>query len=431
MTNRELTPTEDFPSFAPEDLGEQGSFRDRLTNDPSLRYQIRDSLATFDIRPTEYHDLGYTSRSYINMNAFCRIFDIPIDPESSKSRDLAHAFLEGCAELRDDITKYYDGKTKTAPKLAVFSQLPYAIRILGAYKVIDFKLGGDAFTSPTYRKELKSYFVDRLTVPEPITEDLLQGAAIVYADKVIKSLFYSSGKNVIEASNVDTQTLVGPSNPSIGLHLGFDLETAVCEKLSWDLRNVSPSIMMKKRLPDYIDKDERWAEDYRTFWSGVFKTLDTAIQLSGKPESQAKLWQAYLFARAVFASSFEPPTLEGFDGGLDQLVSWQVPLEDKKYSGRLDSVKPWIELARLKEMDLDGLNLAQHSFAIEIIDQLELEIANNNDSSRSNRIYTVAKALLEIEDSTLVNEALRRSPILRQAIKRAMNPWGFRFDQTW
>jgi hypothetical protein len=423
----------EHPKVLMEATGNHEFIRDWLVDDPSLRYRLRGALSTFTIEPPRTYDLGYSSRPFVDMDAFCDYFDLPIDPESRKGQAVAQAFLTGCNELREDVDAVYYQTPKGKPnRLETFAQLPTRLQLLATFKVIGRLYPSTIFTDETRRAKLKSYFIDRLAVPENRAEDILQGAAILYASEILETVIDQSEPSGINTSRVDIKTLAGPTSPDYGNHLGPDLEQAVSKSV---MRHMSQIVyaehLLEDELPFWVTDHEDSRERYQNFWPNVSSVLDVAFNLTTKPEEEREVWRSYLFGKAVFAKAFERRRSTGFDGGLDQFVSWEEPIADKEYKARMETANQWLAVANKYGLDIAGLDLARQSFAIETIDQLETELTRNTDENRGNRINAVARLLSEIQVTSpeLTDVTLEHSPLLRSSLIRAMDPWGYKFSR--
>lgn len=395
-----------------------------LIDDPSARYRLRGALGTFNIEPARIMDLGYSSHEFIDMNQFVEHFDLPIAPESRQGRDVGLAFLHGCMELRDDLGAFL-GKGQESNRLETFSKLPAFLQYLAAYKVIGDLDAGYMLTKPEPRAKLQQYFTERLNVSEPTAVDILRSSAIVHANEVLEGTMTFARDSDLDVLCVDPSILAGPTSPETGIYLGHDLEQAVIQSVNMAMGHVLASFV-KGEKPQWMDK-HHLAQQQR-FADIIHSALDIGVALAGRPESEMELWRSYLMTKAIFAQKFQPSRHGGFDGGLDQLVSWTSPVPDGEYEKRL-GYGEWLEAAEGISTDPRGVALAKQAFVLDTLSSAELEIILGRDTRRDGRIRAAAKLLHEVKevDPELVEQVLVAHGLLRQALLSKMDPWGHRF----
>lgn len=434
MSNNEIIPVPNLaaPEFAEGDQIE--SMTERLITHPSARYRLREALKTFNIDPPERFSLGYYHRPLVQLNYFYPIFDVPFDPDDNRNQGLANALLDGSMELRGDLSFTFDTGTEYNPAkqsdLATFRKLPALLAYIASYKAIKHAYLNGELVKPDDRQKLVTYFTDRLDATPVVAEDILQSAAIVTSDELIRYCVQGYENVDIKTSGVDTRILLGPHNPERGQHLGYDLESAVSESLRYRFSQLNVEYLGRGGKKDRW-RDEDYQKDHEQFWPETTELLNRAVSLINKPEAERAKWSAYLFGKAVFAYAFEPRTVEGYDAGVDELGSWKEPREDKEYDYGVKKAEEWLRVAEEQGFNLSGLDLARQSFAIDLIDTLDTEIAMGSKQPRSTRIGAVAKLVVALRNSNpeLAESVLGRSALLRTITERMMNPWGYKFGK--
>jgi|GEM_PF-5872499 len=434
-SNEQLIPTPNLISPEYMDNGQVESMTSRLTNSPNLRFRLRDALHTLDIGPAESLPYGYHHRPYALLKYLYRDFGIDYDPDehspqTETSETLGGTLLNGCAELRSDMIRAFDLKaTAETTGIANFRKLPALFQYVAAYKVMDhlFQIG-HYFTSSDRRERLRSYFSDHLGIPVPATEDILQSAAIVFAnDTILAAIKYGDDDSNIDAARVEKNILMGPVGPENGLHLGYDLEQGVVDSFYYYFSHFMVDVLRQPKDRGWMD--ERDKREYREFWPKVNGILSRAISITGKPESEQSMWSSYLFGKAVFASMFEPHTVEGYDGGIDELGSWKEPLKDEEHVDRLKRANSWLDIASEQGFNVRGLDLARQAFAFDLINQMDMEIARGSKNVRFVRLEVIAKIINDMRRSNpdLSEAIFERSPLLKRSLEHQMDPWGFKF----
>ena len=230
----------------------------------------------------------------------------------------------------------------------------------------------------------------------------------------------------LDISGVSLNVLSGPTSPESGIYLGYDLEQAVTESITMAMRHVQPKFL-KGGGSSWLD--DRGRVRQQGYVDTMHSSLNTGVSLSGKPENEAVTWRSYLMTKAIFAENFRPYHHEGFDGDLDQLVNWTSPVDDNEYDKCLGYAKEWLEAAEGVSCDKLGVALAKQAFVLDTLSSAESEIVTGRDTRRDGRIKTIAKLLSEVREiePRLVGQALDAHQLLRQAILRRMDPWGYRF----
>ncbi len=402
------------------------SIADRLIEEPGLRYQIRGALGTFSIEPTKDLGLGYTRFPAMKIENFCSIFDLNID--NFDKRRIESAFLEGAEEFRTDMDHVFgrQGGEKLSD-LSTFTELPASLQSLIAFKTIERNNPGRVFNNIHERARLKAYFTNRLGVEESKAEDVLQSSAIIHSREILKyavRALHESGAD-LNASGVNIEDLVGPRNPNMGIHIGADLEEAVSQ--------ASEGLFILNRPeyypgPSYQDSDDN---EQRGRMERVLQILENATTITDIPESERSLYQSYLFAKSAFTFYFMPREEFGYDGSLGQLAYWKTPLDDRKYPQELETVKKWLEIAESQhDMNGDGMDLAKQAFALELVEQLEWGLVHDPEKQRRGQVKVTAKLLSDLEKTNpeLGKKVLDDSPSLKSVLKRAMNPWGYKYQ---
>src|SRR3990167_8532205 len=341
----------------PMEFSFQGeSFLDRLAQEPALRFQVRDALGTFSIEPVRDLDLGYTQRPYAKISDLFACLEV--DASSYNREQLQYitkAFMQGCFELRDDFGRYVNQKQSAEPRLVTFSQLPSELQFLAAFKVIERTDTTYLLANEKGRAQLEAYLKERLGLTSPITEDVIKAASVIASPSIIgDSLAYPAEQyargHSIGATKVSPDLLLGPEGPKYGKHLGADLMTGVSIALGTKFRAIydKPEYLAGKEFSN-PESFREWAEALKDFWPEVNRITDSALRLTDKPESEYPIWRSYLFMNTVYGRVFAKPVVEGFDGGLDQLIAWTEPVPDEEYPNRLKEARTWVEALRSEE----------------------------------------------------------------------------------
>lgn len=401
------------------------SLTDRLLEEPGFRYQVRGALGTFSIEPTKYLGAGHMRFPVMKVESFCNVFDLDID-DYDKGR-IESVFLEGAEEFRTDIDHVFGRQSgEKLSDLSTFTELPASLQSLIAFKTIERNDPDRVFNDSRERARLKAYFTNRLGVEESKAEDVLQSSAIIHSCEILQyavRALHESGAD-LSASGVEVEDLAGPRNPNSGIHMGADLEEAVSEA-SRGLFVLS----MPEYYPDPSDQDPDDNEK-RERMEKVLQILENAVTIADIPESERSLYQGYLFTKSAFAFYFRPREEFGYDGSLGQLAHWKTPLEDGKYPQEFEMVKKWLEIAESQhDMDGDGMDLAKQAFALELVDQLEWSLVHEHEKQRKGQVKVTAKLLSELEKTNpaLGKKVLNDSPLLKGVLKRAMDPWGYKY----
>ncbi len=427
-----------------EFTGQSESFLDRLAQEPALRFQVRDALGTFNIEPARNLDLGYTQRPYARIPDLFACLGVDASSYNQGQLQLVtEAFMQGCFELRDDFGRYVNQKQFAEPQLATFSQLPSELQFLAAFKVIERADTTYLLANEDGRVQLEAYLKERLGLSVPVAEDVIKAASIIESPSIIGDSLaypaeqYKKGGHSIEATKVTLNLLVGPEGPKYGKHLGADLMAGVSIALGSKFRNIydEPKYLAGKEFSN-PESFREWAEALESFWPEVNRITDSALRLTNKTESEYPMWRSYLFMNTVYGRVFAKPVVEGFDGGLDQLVAWTEPVPDNEYPRRLNEARTWIEALRIDgNLDKRGVDLAYHAFAISLIEQLERRIILGGKSETKGRVSAGANLIDDMSASSpdLVQHLIEFSPTLgpflqREGERRA-NPWGYRYTE--
>ncbi len=426
MTSVEHFKSTDFMA-ANEVIRGAESFTDWLIDDPSARYRLRAALNTFDIRPPKSQGHGYISEPFIDMNRFCDYFDLSIDPESEEARRIAVSFLDGSIELARDYKAYVEGSDEEI-QLDIFKRLPAFLQMLAAFKVIEGINPVVELTEEVRRSGLKNYFTDHLGVDDEMAEDILRSASIIHASEVLVYLLSPSRKHDDNSTGVSISNLSGPTNPEQGIYVGFELDKAVTEYLEHEFDQVIVEMFLEDQPPNWGGK--KYQENFEQFWPRVDLIIDRAVDLLGVPEDDRNMWRSYFFGKASLDTNTKVHTRFGYNVGLDQLANWEEPLGDNEYASRIKTVNDWFVVAERHGLDLRGIDLVRHGFASKIIDKLESEVVYSHNNKRSGRIDVVASMMKDMQYTSpdLVNKVLCQSALLSTALRRAMDPWGYRFS---
>lgn len=420
------------------------SFLNRLADEPSLRFQVRDALGTFSIEPERSLDLGYTSGPYAKVRDLfaCLGFDAN-DYTRGQLQAITDSFMKGCFELRDDFSHFLSGEHTTEPRLVTLAQLPPELQFLAAFKVIERVNPSLHLAYTKGLEQFEAYLRDRLGLTVPVANDVITAASIINAPTIIgDSLSYPPGLMEwggysIESSKVERALLVGPVGPKYGKHLGVDLMAGVSKALDFKFRDVydDPKYLSGIVLPHRDGSYRSWAEAIDAFWPEVNRITDSALRLTDKPESEFPMWRSYLFMNTVYGRVFARPIVSGFDGSIDQLAAWTEPVPDKEYPARLKDAMAWIKAIEIDgNMDKRGIDLAHQALAISIVEEVERRIILGGDTETKGRISAATSLIGYMSESSpdLVDQLLEFSPILgpfllRESERRA-SPWGHKFQ---